>query len=360
MVGAGLSGLTIAERCASLGHEVLVIEKRDHIGGNCFDFRTPSGQMVSRYGPHTFHTNDEEVWQYVNRFGTWRPFEYQALSNVDGKLVPVPVNIITVNEVFGLELRTEDEMATWLRNNTTVVESPKNSEEAAVSRIGRVLYEKMFKLYTKKQWDIWPVDLDASVLTRIPIRTNFDNRYFTDKYQALPVEGYASICQNLIDEARIQVLLNCDWNVYKDRARQFSKIFFTGPIDSYFEGRFGDLQYRSVRFHFEQVEGKTAQRAPAVHYPQNEEYTRTVDYKYFYPNDLEHTIVAKEYPTWEGEPYYPVPNSRNHDIYERYRVLAIEAESEGLFFVGRLANYKYFNMDQAIRNALDLFYRLES
>lgn len=361
IIGAGLSGATLAERYANkLNKKVLIIEKRDHIGGNCFDKIDENGLLVSKYGAHTFHTNNEKVWEYVNQFSSWQPFTYKVVSKVDRKLVPIPVNINTINQIFGLNLQNELEAKNWLEKNTEKIINPKNSEESAISRVGKVLYEKLFKNYTIKQWDTDPSKLDPSVLNRIPIHTSFDDRYFTDKYQVVPVGGYTKFIEKMISNPNIKIVLNTEFDYFKNNNLKFEKLFFTGPIDRFFENKFEKLQYRSLRFEFETHEKEWYQQYPAVHYPNEEKFTRIIEYKHFTGQKNNKTVISKEYPTWEGEPYYPVPTKHNQEIYERYRTEALALEKKNIYFVGRLANYKYFNMDEAIKNALELFEQIEN
>lgn len=360
VVGAGISGATLAERYATkLGSKVLVIEKRDHIGGNCYDFINADGILVSKYGAHIFHTNDEEVWEYVNRFTEWRDYTHRVLSYVDDTLVPVPINRTTVNRLFHLNLSTEDDMRKWLNTQVIHIPNPQNSEESALSRVGKILYEKMFKNYTKKQWDVDPRELDASVLDRIPVRLNNDDRYFTDKYQAMPKHGYTKLVEKMLDNPNIDLLLNTDYFSIKRQLGKDKKVFFTGPIDRFFEYKYGDkLQYRSLMFEFETIDKPYYQTNSVINYPNDYEYTRIVEYKLLTGQKSPKTTISREYPTWEGEPYYPVLSQRNRDIYEKYQKDAQQLEKDGIYFVGRLANYKYFNMDQAFKNALDLFRRI--
>ena len=360
VVGAGISGMTIAERYANvLGKRVLVLEKRNHIGGNCHDYTNDAGVRMPLYGGHIFHTNDEGVWEYVNKFSKWRRYEHQVKSFVDGKYVPVPVNIKTVNMIFGLDLKTEEDMKHWLEANVEKIENPQNSEESALARVGKVLYEKLFRGYTKKQWDMEPRELDASVMNRIPVRMNFDEGYFSDKYQVMPQDGYTKIFENMAASPNIEVRLNSDYFALKDQLPKFEKIFFTGRIDQFFEGKFPEkLPYRSLRFEYETFDEEHHIPYATVNYPDDRPYTRQIEPKYMTSQECPKTTVITEYATWEGEPYYPVPNPKNEAIFAQYQKAAQEQESNGVYFVGRLANYKYFNMDQAFRNALDLFERV--
>ncbi len=362
IIGAGISGAVLAERYANAGKRVTILEKRDHIAGNCYDYIDDNGILVSKYGAHLFHTNYEDVWAYVTQFADWYPWEHKVLAKVDEKLVPIPVNITTVNALYGLQLETEQEMRGWLDANRIDNPTAKDGRDAVLHKVGNDLYEKMFRHYTKKQWDKYPEELDASVLNRIPVRTNFDDRYFSDRYQALPKGGYTRLFAAILDHPNITVHLGTDFFDVKEQLTGYEKLFYTGPIDRFFEFKHSlqeKLEYRSINFVSETVEQEVFQENSVVNYPGKEvDYTRIVEYRHFgNQTGPRVTTIVKEYTTDEGDPYYPVPNARNQAIYERYRA---EAEAlKDVYFVGRLANYKYFNMDQAFRNALELFQQLE-
>lgn len=361
IIGAGISGAVLAERYAAIGKKVLVLEKRSHIGGNCYDFIDENGILVSKYGAHLFHTNEEEVWTYVNRFSDWYDWEHKVLAKVEGKLVPIPVNITTVNQIFNLNITTEVEMKQWLEVNRIKKENPKDGKDAVLNKVGPELYEKMFRHYTKKQWDKYPEELDAGVLNRIPVRTNFDDRYFSDKYQALPKKGYTKLFERMLSHPNIHVELNTDYFDVKEVVTGYSKLFYTGPIDRFFEFKHSldeKLEYRSINFISETIDKEHFQENSVINYPGTEvDYTRIIEYKHFGNQKTTKTTIVKEFTVDTGEPYYPVPNKKNGEIYERYRK---ETEKlKDVYFVGRLANYKYFNMDQAFKNALDLFLSLE-
>lgn len=361
IIGAGISGAVLAERYSKAGKKVLILEKRDHIGGNCYDYIDENGILVSKYGAHLFHTEMKEVWDYVNRFAEWYPWEHKVLAKVDDVLVPIPVNINTVNKLFGLNISTEEEMMAWLEKNRLPIEDPKNGKEAVLNKVGIILYEKMFRHYTKKQWDKYPEELNASVLNRIPVRTNKDDRYFSDTYQALPKGGYTKIFEKMLDHPNIRVELNTDYFDVMDTLEGYSKLFYTGPIDRFFEFKHSlqdKLEYRSINFISETVDSEYFQSNSVVNYPGMEvDFTRIVEYKHFGDQKSAKTTIVKEYTTDDGDPYYPVLNEKNLAIYNKYQEEA--AKVKDVYFVGRLANYKYFNMDQAFKNALDLFHSLE-
>lgn len=361
IIGAGISGSVLAERYAAIGKKVLIIEKRDHIAGNCFDFYDDNGILTSRYGAHLFHTNDEGVWDYVNQFADWYPWSHKVIARVDDKTVPIPVNITTVNTLFKTNIKTETEMQDWLDKNRVPFDHPENGEEAVLNKVGEVLYNKMFKHYTKKQWDKYPAELHASVLERIPVRDNYDDRYFSDTHQALPKGGYTKMFENILANPNIIVLLNTDYFEVQDQLGEYEKLFYTGPIDRFFqfnENLKEKLEYRSINFVTEQLDQEYFQENSVVNYPGEEvDFTRIVEYKHFGNQQSEKTSIVKEYTVDEGEPYYPVPNDKNQEIYAQYKAEADKLTD--VYFVGRLANYKYFNMDQAFRNGLDLFFDLE-
>lgn len=361
VVGAGISGAVLAERYASvLNKKVLVIEKQNHLAGNCYDFEDATGILVSKYGPHLFHTKYEDVWGYFQKFAEWRPYKHKVLCFVDGKLVPLPVNIDTVNIIFGINIKTEDEMKRWLEKNTEKIAEPKNGEEAALARVGRVLYEKLFKNYTKKQWDRWPAELDASVLNRIPVRTNYEDGYFTDKYQARPLGGFTQLISKMLAHPNIKVELNTDYFFARDKFSGYKKLFFTGPIDKFFDYKFGKLPYRSLRFEFETLTRKFFQSNSVINYPNEQNFTRITEYKYFTENESDKTTISREYPTWEGEPTYPVIAEENNKIFNLYAEEAAKSAERGIYVAGRLGNYKYINMDQACKDSLVLFNKLNS
>jgi len=376
IVGAGLSGAVLAERCSKeLGMTSLILDKRDHIAGNCYDYVNENGIRASKYGAHLFHTNFERVWEYITQFSEWMPYDHRVRGRVpdkDGKeqVVPIPPVQATVNALFGEEITSDEQMQAWYDKQRVPAPNgePSNGEEAALSRVGPLLYDKIFKHYTKKQWDKYPEELDASVLLRLPCRTSTDERYFGDQWQALPVRGYTRIFENmLLRDPKISVRVNCDF--FKEREAgnlpKYAMLVYTGPIDSYFaQAGMPKLEYRSLHFEEKYVEEPDQgfyQEAMVVNYPSADvPFTRIVEYKHMgnqtdavKKGEVKGSLIAKETSSDVGEPYYPVPNKENQQLYEKYRALA-EAESE-VCFVGRLASYKYFNMDQAILNALEIY-----
>jgi UDP-galactopyranose mutase len=357
VVGCGLSGVVIAERIANeLNEKVVIIEKRNHIGGNCYDYKEQNtGILMNKYGAHLFHTNKENVWEYINRFDKWNRWEHKVLTYVDDKFVSIPVNITTINELCNESLQNDEDVKNWLEKNQVKYDFINNSEEMAKSRIGTTLYEKLIKDYTFKQWNKYPNELDKSVLERIPIRSNFDTRYFSDKYQALPENGYTHFFSKILDNKNIEVKLNTDYfDFIKENTFKF--VIFTGPIDSYFPD-LEKLEYRSIDFNIEVIKDMNYyQPNSVVNYPSIEvPFTRIVEYKHFLNQKSKDTVIVSEKTNNIGEPFYPVPNKKNLELYEKYKILAKNEENKNVFFVGRLANYKYFNMDEAIFNSLEFF-----
>lgn len=359
IVGAGLSGSVIGERYASvLKKKVLILEKRDHIGGNCYDYiDEDTGIRVSKYGAHLFHTSYEDVWEYVQQFGEWTPYEHKVRGIVNGQSVPIPVNIETVNTLFDEDIIDSKGMDEWLaKEQVKSDKEPVNSEEVALARVGPNLYDLIFKPYTFKQWNKYPKDLGPEVLSRIPVRNNSEERYFSDPHQAIPKDGYTSIFEKMLSNPLITVKTNTDYFKVKDQIN-CGKLYFTGPIDAYFASlNLPKLEYRSISFE-RKVEKNVDyfQSNFVVNHPQDHvDFTRIVEYKHLLNQSSPHTVYFIERSKDGGEPYYPVPNPENKELFEKYKEMA--DKEEGVSFVGRLANYKYFNMDQAIKNALDTFY----
>ena len=353
IVGAGLSGATIARELAEKGYKVTIIEKRNHIAGNCYDYINDVGILMNKYGAHLFHTNSERVWSYIQKFSEWLPWKHKISGCIDGVYFPIPVNIDTVNTLCGTQIKTEDEMKEWLSKNTVACENPKNSEDVGLARVGRDLYEKIFKGYTFKQWDKFPNELAPSVLERIPVRSNWDPYYFSDKYQVLPAKGYTAMVTAMLDHPNINVLLETDYT--KEMNSNYDSVFYTGPIDTYFsDAGYDKLEYRSIRFEEETLDMDLFEPRGQVNYPSLEQpFTRIIEYKHFLNQQVPgKTTIVKEYSTAEGDPYYPVPTERNQALYKKYQELS--TKEKNVHFVGRLATYKYYNMDMAILAALEM------
>lgn len=357
IVGAGFAGSVLAERLASkAGKKVLIIDKRNHIGGNAYDHYDEHGILVHKYGPHIFHSNSRDVFDYLEKFTEWRPYEHRVLASVDGMLVPIPINLDTINNLYGLNL-CASEVEEFLNSKAEKKDRITTSEDVVVSKVGRDLYNKFFKGYTKKQWDLDPSELDASVAARIPTRSNRDNRYFTDTYQVMPLHGYTKMFEKMLDHPNISVLLNTDYKDIEDII-PFEKMIYTGPVDYYFDYCYGKLPYRSIDFKFETHDQDQFQPTGTVNYPNEQAYTRITEFKYLTGQQHQKTSVVYEFPKAEGDPYYPVPRPENTELYRKYQLLT--AELKNVFFVGRLATYKYYNMDQVVAQALTLFNKIQT
>ena len=355
VVGAGFAGATIAERLAAhAGKRVLICDKRPHIGGNAYDYHDEHGVLIHKYGPHIFHTNSAEVFGYLSRFTEWRPYQHRVRASVDGQLVPIPINLDTVNQLYGTRF-TSLELEAYFQSVAEPRAPLKTSEDVIVNRVGRELYEKFFRNYTRKQWGMDPSQLDASVTARVPVRTNRDDRYFTDTYQSMPLRGYTRMFERMLQHPNIHILLNSDYRDVRSLVPH-TNLIYTGPIDEYFDFTFGQLPYRSIRFEWQTRDVPVAQPAPVINYPNDHLYTRVTEFKYLSGQEHPKTTLVYEYPTDEGDPYYPVPTAANAALYARYQSLADAAPE--VQFLGRLGTYRYYNMDQVVAQALAHYSKL--
>ena len=353
VVGAGFAGATIAERLASdAGKNVLICDRRPHIGGNAYDHYDEAGILVHKYGPHIFHTNSRDVYEYLSKFTSWRPYQHRVLACVDGQMLPIPINLNTVNKLYGTNM-TSFQLDEFFRSVAEPRAQIRTSEDVIVSKVGRELYEKFFRNYTRKQWGLDPSELDAAVTARVPVRTNRDDRYFTDTYQVMPLHGYTRMFERMLTHPNIKILLNADYREVRTMIPH-GEVIFTGPIDEFFDYRFGKLPYRSLKFQFETHNAPVAQQAPVINYPNENAYTRITEFKYLTGQEHSKTTVVYEFPQAEGDPYYPVPRSENQQIFRKYQALA--GQTPNVHFLGRLGTYKYYNMDQCVAQAL-VYYR---
>ena len=355
IVGAGFAGSVLAERLAADGGQrVLICDRRPHLAGNAYDHYDEAGILVHRYGPHIFHTNAKDVFDYLSRFTEWRPYEHRVLASVDGQLVPLPINLDTVNTLYGLNLNAL-ELEEFFASQAESRQPVRTSEDVVVSNVGRDLYLKFFRNYTRKQWELDPSELDASVTSRVPTRTNRDDRYFTDTYQSMPRHGYTRMFERMLDHPNIKLLLNVDYREISGLIPH-DRMVYTGPVDEYFDFRYGKLPYRSLDFVFETHDRPVFQQAPVINFPNEHPYTRVTEFKYLTGQDHPRTTVVYELPKAEGDPYYPVPRPENAELYKQYKELA-DAECDTVF-VGRLATYRYYNMDQVVAQALATYRKL--
>jgi UDP-galactopyranose mutase len=355
VVGAGFAGCVMAERAAAAGRQVLVIDQRSELGGNAADGHDAAGVLVHRYGPHIFHANAPHVVAYLSRFTAWRPYEHRILAEVEGRLYPIPINRTTINALYGLEL-DEAGVAAYLERVREPRAAIRSSEDVVLAAMGRDLCEKFFRNYTRKQWGLDLSELSPSVAGRIPIRTNDDDRCFTDSFQAMPAAGFTAMFRRMLTHPRIQVELGAGYREVKERV-QAGLVVYTGAIDGYFEQCYGPLTYRSLRFEHQHLPGvERFQPVGTVNYPNQHGYTRITEFKHLTGQQHSGSSIVREYPQAEGVPCYPVPTAANQQQYELYRRRA-EAE-RGVIFLGRLAEYRYYNMDQVTAAALAAAARL--
>lgn len=355
VIGAGFAGSVVAERLAAGANKrVLLCDRRPHIGGNAYDHVDSAGILVHQYGPHIFHTNSREIFDYLSRFTAWRAYEHRVLACVDGQLLPIPINLDTINKLYGLRL-TEAEVESFLAARAIPCPSPRNSEQVVLSRVGRDLYEKFFRNYTLKQWGLDPSELDAQVAARIPVRSNRDDRYFTDRFQSMPRQGFTRMFENMLDHDNIELALGVDYRELRNEVN-VQQIVYTGPVDEFFDFRFGPLPYRSLRFEHRTLDREWHQPVAVVNYPNDFEYTRVSEFKHLTGQTHSRTSIVYEFPQASGDPYYPIPQPANAAVYARYRALA--EQRPDVHFVGRLATYRYYNMDQVIGQALTLARKL--
>lgn len=359
IVGAGFCGATLAEQIASqLDKTVIIIDKRGHIGGNAYDTYDAHGILIHQYGPHIFHTDQETVFRYLSRFTAWRPYEHRVLSSVHGKLLPFPINRTTLNTLYALNLQNEEETRAYLDKVRLPIAMPANAEEKVLSLVGRPLYELFFKEYTRKQWGIDPTALRPSVTARIPIRFNEDCRYFTDRYQVLPQNGYTPLFQKMLDHPKITVLCNTPFEKMS-REITFDRLIYTGSIDSYFNHCYGPLPYRAMRFEHVHHQKNQHQEAATINYPDNRPCTRSTEFKQMTGQECAGTTICYEYPKhchFDEEKHYPIPTQDNEELYKKYAQKAKKLTH--VVFCGRLGDYKYYNMDHAVMRALTLFQHL--
>jgi UDP-galactopyranose mutase len=360
VVGAGYAGAIMAERLASqCGQSVLVVDRRPHIAGNAYDYPDGHGVRVHAYGPHIFHTNARGVVEYLSSFTDWRPYEHRVVAKVGEQLLPIPINRTTVNRLYGLDLRTDEEVEAFYAEHAVEVDYVRTSEDAVVSKIGWDLYEKFFRGYTRKQWKRDPQELHASVCARIPVRTNTDDRYFTDWHQAMPSDGYTAMFERILDHPRVEVRLETDFDDVRDSVA-YAHLVYTGPIDAFFDYEYGALPYRSLEWELRNeptLGGGLVQPVASINFSSEDvPWTRITEFRHLTGQVHDSSTLAVEFPRSEGHPYYPVPNDESRALYKRYEARA--AELPDVTFVGRLARYQYLNMDQVVAQALAAFEKL--
>lgn len=359
IVGCGPVGCVLAERFAKIANKkVLVIDKRSHIAGNCYDEKHESGVLIHKYGPHYFRTNDENLVKYLSDFTEWIEGNYYVTSEFKEESYPFPINKLTINKFFKKEFKEESEAKEFIENLRLKIDNPKNSEEFVLSRVGKELYEAFYLGYTLKQWNLHPKDLGPSVCGRIPVRYNEDCRYVDHQFQLTPKHGFTNLFNNMLNHENIDKKLETDFRELTNI--KFKTIIYTGAIDEYFNYKYGKLKWRSLNFIFKTYNQEFKQPNVQINYSNNFEYTRTVEIKHITKQKIDKTVVSYEYPTDEGDPYYPIPNTLNEKMYQKYKLLAeLETIKNNVHFCGRLAEYKYYNTDEVILKALELFEKIQ-
>ncbi|OGI03699.1 MAG: UDP-galactopyranose mutase [Candidatus Melainabacteria bacterium GWF2_37_15] len=354
IAGAGFSGSSAARILAERGKKVLLIEKRDHVGGNCYDLKNAFGITIQKYGPHIFHTQSEAVWEFLNRFSDFNDYKHKVLSKVGEKFYPIPINKTTVCDFLNLDINTVNiaEILKQEVEKSTFSMPPRNFQDQVISQVGERLYEAFFKGYTMKQWGKEPENLAADIAKRVPVRDNLDDYYFSDKYQGIPTNGFTLLFEKMLDHPNITVLLNTDY--FEVRSRYKSELtVYTGELDRFFDYKYGHLEYRSLEFKYENLEQKQFQPVAVVNYPGDEPWTRITEYKQFLRENVDWTTLCYEYPASKGEPYYVIINDENLKKRELYMQEAQKLEADGsVLFIGRLAEYKYYNIDQVVESVI--------
>ena len=358
IVGAGLSGAVLAERIATqLNKKVLIIEKRDHIGGNCFDYKDENSILIHKYGPHIFHTNYKDIWDYLSKFTEWIYYQHKVLGFIDGKFVPIPFNLNTLYQLLPNKFaeRIEGKLINKFGCNKKVpILDLRKVKDKDLIFLANFVYEKIFLHYTEKQWGLRPEEIDSSVTARVPIVISRDNRYFQDRYQGIPKDGYIKMFKKMLQNKNIEVKLNVNFKDVENKLN-YKKIFYTGPIDEFFDFKFGKLDYRYVNIDFQTLDIESYQPAAVVNYPNDYDYTRITEFKKFNMNESKQTTIGIEYPGNNGFMAWPVLNERNKKIFQKYWQEAEKLKKENIYFVGRLAEYKYYDMDDTVKKALEVF-----
>ncbi|MGE5567346.1 MAG: UDP-galactopyranose mutase [Parcubacteria group bacterium] len=357
VVGGGFAGSVLAERLArGAGKKVLLIDRRPHIAGNAYDHKDQAGVLIHKYGPHIFHTNSNDIASYLSRFTKWRPYEHRVLACVDNLLVPIPINRTTINALYGLDLQSDEQAEAFLKERAEPVAQIKTSADVVISAVGHELYEKFFRGYTRKQWGLDPSELDKAVTARVPTRTNVDDRYFQDSFQAMPADGYTRMFENMLDHPNIETMLGVEFEDVRDEL-VYDHLVYSGPIDEYFDHKYGKLPYRCLEFKHVTLDREWFQPVAVVNYPdESVPYTRITEYKHLTGQSNPKTSITYEYPRAEGDPYYPIPRAENQALYKKYEAEALETRN--VTFVGRLATYRYYNMDQVVGQALATYRRM--
>jgi len=360
IVGAGLTGIVLAERFAADGRQVLIIDKRTHIGGNCYDFKDKNGILVKKYGPHIFHTDYEDVWDHLSKFTEWVPYRHEVVSFVDGNFIPMPFNLNTLYKAFPADVANSLEKKLidcfGFGQKIPILEL-RDSKEKEIKDLANFIYEKMFLNYTRKQWGLKLEDIDPAVSGRVPIVIRRDNSYFPDKYQGIPGQGYTKMFKKMLKNKNIQVSLNTDYKKVKNKLK-YSTLFYTGPIDEFFGYKFGRLEYRRLKIKFKTLKQEEYQPRAVVNYPNDFDFTRVTEFKKFLGQKNKKTTIGFEYPGEKGFMVWPVLTEKNKEIFQKYWQEAEKLKEKNVFFIGRLAEYKYYDMDDIVKNSLDLYNKI--
>lgn len=361
IIGAGISGATLARTLAEKGDSVLVIDAKPHLGGNCYDYYDENGICVHKYGTHIFHTDIQKAWDFAGRFTKWHPYMHKVLGMIDGQLVPIPFNLNSIRMLFpeSMAKRLEDKLVEMFGFNRKVpILELRKTADSDLNFLAEYVYQKVFLIYTQKQWGVRPEDLDPSVTGRVPVYVSRDDRYFQNRWQGIPLNGYTAMMEQMLDHPNITVKLNTSWNDIKDEADvRNGRIFYSGAVDELMDWQFGELPYRSVELDFRTYDREFFQPNSVVNYPENYDFTRIGEYKYFLDDKSPKTVVSFEYPSpyirGRNEPYYPIANEANAALYGRY-VEEAKKLYPGITFLGRLGDYRYYDMDKAINRALEI------
>jgi len=361
IVGAGPVGCVIAERCANINKWTsIIIDKRNHIAGNCFDLKNNKKVLYHKYGPHYMRFKKKYIYNYVSKFTKWIKGDYVVKSYIDGKLYPIPINLITLEKFFKKKFKNEKDAKLFINKKKIKIKKIKSSEDFILSKLGREIYESFYKNYTIKQWGRHPRDLDKSICGRLPIRYNKNCYYVNEKMRFMPKEGYSVLFNNMISNNKINVKLNTNYKKIEKRIKPRIATIYAGPPDEYFNYKFGKLEWRSLDFKFKTVKKKYIQDCVQINYPNEKKYTRRVEIKHVTKQKSNFTSISYEYPKSKGDPYYPINNIKNIKKFNKYKKLMKNEERKRVFFEGRLAQYKYLNMDEVIERSLNLFQRIKN
>ena len=361
IVGAGISGIVLARLFAEKGRKVLIVDKRPHIGGNCYDYIDENGINIHKYGPHIFRTDSEEIWQFLSRFTAWHEYKHKVCACIEGKEVPIPFNFTAIDILFApkrAEIFKEKLISKYGENKKIPILELKKSKDKDLQDLAAFVYEKVFYHYTLKQWELRPEELGGDAMSRVPVYTSYYDGYFTEKYQAIPTPGYTKMFENTLNHPNIKIKLNTDFKNLKDF--KYKYLFYSGPVDEFFNYKLGPLPYRSLSFEFKTLDKPKFQSVAVVNYTGKEPYTRITEFKHFLSQKNAKTAIAYEYPSafemGKNERYYPIPKQENENLYKQY--LKLTEKQKNIYFIGRLGEYKYYSMQSAVSAIFELFKKI--